>query len=255
MKTALSILFILFYFNVKSQTLITSKENFLSDEFPKAFYRDGKTIQWIINSGISITTTVAVENLYGKYYSFYISVENLSGEPVDFNPENIAIYVENNIKSKVETLNSDTYLKKVKKKQKLEVGLNSFVESLAASAAAYSSTTSTSRSTTNLYGSSSQYYITHKQAISSQTYDGQAAYIAQQNAKRITNEKATENYEIRKNLMTVYLKRHTIFNEERLNGAIKTPYFPGKFVHIVIPINGIDYSFKWERSAVYISPL
>lgn len=229
----------------------------------KEFYKDGEVFQYYIHNGISITMQVSLDNNYGKYYTAYIAIENLSGEAFDFNPSSISAILNNNgdiVNCKV--LSSNEYMKKVSNRQAWSAALVSIGQSFAANQAGYStskttanintySTTSTNISAYygnnygSIYGNSNTYGNATVQSTT-KSYDGAANYAAQQNAQRNINNYQNQQYQIKKELNAGYLKHNTIFNEQRIIGQISIKYEGKGALTIIVPVNGEDYKFGWS---------
>lgn len=230
----------------------------------KSYYKDGKTIQYYVGNGVSVSMQLSVEKSYGKYYVAYIAIENFTGKPFNFNPRDIiAILVKKDTIFAGKVLSAHDYLKKVRHKQNWNAAIVAFGESYNANKAGYSSSHTTSSTTgyANSYGSMSGYYgnaygniygnsTTHGISTTqsnTQSYNGAAQYAAQQNAQRKINSYVNKQYQIKSVLNQGYLKLNTIFNKQRIVGEINIKYKNADKIKITVPVNGVHYDFWWNN--------
>lgn len=251
--------------NYKSskQNTNTAKKSTTHKKEIKSYYKDGKTFQYYVHNGISVTMHLSFEKNYGKYYIVYVAVENLTGKAFNFNPNNIrATLTKKGEDFYGEVLSSNEYIRKVNNRQAWNAALVAFGESSAANQAGYSSssTTSTTSGYSNSYGSASGYYGNTYGSVSgtsstygtattrsnTQSYSGAANYAAQQNAQRNINNYQNQQYQIKNVLNQGYLKLNTIDNEQRIVGQINIKYKSADKIKITIPVNGVNYDFWWN---------
>lgn len=165
------------------------------------------------------------------------------------------------IKYEAQVLSYSEYMKKVKNRQAWSTFAVAFSESMAASNAGYSSSTTQ----TSVYGYSNSYgyasgYIgnTYGSIFSStntygaaygtsntQKYDGATAYVAQQNANRNISSFQNKQFEIKRNLSEGYMKLNTIMNENEYVGYVNIVYAKVDKIRLNIPINNLIYTFEW----------
>lgn len=229
----------------------------------KSYFKDGKTFQYYVHNGISVTMQLSIENSYGKYYIAYVAIENLTGNSFNFNPDQITAQFKNKgSQTSGVVLSSDDYMKKVNRRQAWNAALVAFGESNAANQAGYSSssTKSTTSGYANSYGTASGYYgntygsvqgnsTTYGAATkqsNTKSYNGGTAYIAKQNAQNNINNYQDQQYQVRNVLNQGYLKLNTINNEERIVGQINIIYQNSDEIKITIPVNGNSYDFLWS---------
>ncbi|SDD23331.1 hypothetical protein [Williamwhitmania taraxaci] len=235
------------------------------DKLCKSYYKDGKTFQYYVHNGISVTMHLSIERTYGKYYVAYVAIENLTGKSFNFNPETItAIMIKSGTETSGEVLSANEYMRKVNNRQAWNAALVAFGESSAANQAGYSSSTTTSSTSgyANSYGSASGYYgntygsvygssSTYGSATSrsnTQSYNGAANYAAQQNAQQNINNFQNQQYQIQNVLNQGYLKLNTIDNEQRIVGQININYKSADKIKVTIPVNGVNYDFWWNNN-------
>jgi len=229
----------------------------------KVWYKDGKTFQYYTNDGISVTMTLQTEREYGTYYVASIMIENFTGSAFNFNPEDIkAIVTVNGMPYETKIYSNDEYIKKVRRKQGASAFFYAWGQNLAASGAGYSRSTTSSTTTgqynTNFsaagyYGNNYGYVIGSVNTTGASTtqsttrsYDGAAAYAAQQNADNNVSELKNQQYQVRNQLDQGYLKLNTISNEERITGQVNIQYKRGDNLKIIVPVNGENYEFNWK---------
>ena len=247
----------------KKQESTQNPDNKYETKEVKQFYKDGQAFQYYVHNGISITMQVSLDNNYGKYYTAYIAIENLTGNAFDFNPNSISATLNNNGSSvNCIVLSSNEYMKKVSNRQAWSAALVGIGQSFAANQAGYSTAKTTANinaySTRNtsisgyygnnygsVYGNSNTYGNATVQSTT-KSYDGAANYAAQQNAQRNINNYQNQQYQIRNELNDGYLKHNTIFNEQRIIGQISVKYEGKGALIIVVPVNGEDYDFGWS---------
>jgi|GEM_PF-802610 len=256
----------LYFQENNSTTASSSKINNNSQQKEcKSFYRDGKTFQYYVHNGISVTMHLSIERTYGKYYIAYVSIENLTGKSFNFDPTNIkAFMIDSGTETYGDVLSANEYMNKVKNRQAWNAALVAFGESSAANQAGYSSSTSTSTTSgySNSYGSASGYYGNTYGSVSgssrtygsattrsnTQSYNGAANYAAQQNAQQNINNYQNQQYQIRNVLNQGYLKLNTIDNEQRIVGQINIKYKSANKIKVIVPVNGINYDFWWNNN-------
>lgn len=229
----------------------------------KTFYRDGHTYQYYVHKGISVTMGLSIKKSYGKYYEVAIAIENLTGSSFNFNPNNISAKILKNDSYTYETaLPAYEYMKKVNRRQSWNAALVAMGQYNAANQAGYSSSSTTSTTTgyATTYGNASGYYgntsfnaygnsTTYGTATTNsytQSYDGAAAYAAQQNANRNVSNYQNQQFQIKQSLNQGYLKMNTIPNGYRIVGFVNIKYKKGDTMTITIPVNGTDYDFLWN---------
>lgn len=229
----------------------------------KSFYKEGKGFQYYINDGISVTVGLSSSNIYGKYIVAYVAIENFSGAPFTIHPENIvSILSKNNEEFYGRVLTYSEYMKKVENRQAWSSALVAFGEYNAANQAAYSqtrtssSTTSYVNSSGNVYGyygnayfniqGTSDAHIYSSTNSLSETYNGAAAYQANQKAGNNIRNNQEQLFAIKRQLDQGYLKIHTLSHQERVIGYINISYEKCDEIDLIIPVNGVDYSFGWR---------
>ena len=168
--------------------------------------------------------TLSYDNSYGKYYQVWVDIQNFTGKNLMFSPNSITAQslIKKGKQEEVEdlsVLSYQDYMKKVKRSQAWSAFAVAFSNSLAASNAgySYSSTTASASGSTNSYGSVSAYsggmygfangysssYSTAYGRSTTKSYDGAAAYAAQQNANNNTNAYLQNQYTIKNKLSEV----------------------------------------------------
>lgn len=231
------------------------------------YVKDDKLISWIKANDIILTINVQAVKQYGKYYQVNMDLQNLCGKPILFslNKINAEGYIvkEGQIAKTIplEILSSYEYDKKVSNKQAWNNFWVALGEGMAASNAGYSSSTTTysGNSTTtgsahtygyvgNTYGYASTYgssYTTTYGQTNTRSYNGAAAYAAQQNAAANYERYANSQYEIRQQLNEGYVKNNTIENEVEYSGFFNIKYKKLDNLKIEFVIDDIKFPFMF----------
>ena len=250
-------------------------DDFISDYPVKEFGQfavNGNTVSYVKYKDIIISITPFYLDQYGKYYNMNISVQNLSGKSILFNPSNILIqgykfkknkqngqYLPEEVK--LELLSYADYDKIVKNKQRwnnfwyaLGEGLAAYGAGQSYSTTAYSGNSYTSGSAyvsgyygntygyANAYGSS--YTTTYGQSTT-RSYNGAAAYEAQQRANENYSNYTNSQRQIRQQLGDGYVKLHTIPSETEYSGYFNIKHKKIDRLIMKIIINGEVYPFMF----------
>ena len=225
-----------------------------------SFYKDGNIVKYYVHKGFTIALSLQKDNLYGRYYTAYISIENHSEYRRDFNPNKISAKFNEDNNMFRSFLSYDTYMQIVKKKQRTKSFFYALGESVGALNSGYSKSVNTSDAYGNTnsisyFGNANGYltsnvrtYTNIKTSSVSYNYDATANYFARQNAKQNIAEYNKMQYEIRKNINQEYLKINTVFSNERINGYVKIPYTKqekNSKISVKIPFNNSSYIFEF----------
>lgn len=227
------------------------------------YMEDGQSIYYFKHQGLLISLCLTLNKDYGKYYTPYIDVQNFTGKSILINPSSIIAKTYNKKKEAfqdLEVLSYEQYMKKVKNIQAWNVALYSMAQGVAASGAGYSSSTTTfsGNGYTNSYASASGYigntygymnatassYSTVYGKSQTQSYNGAAAYAAQQNASNNTNAYLQQQYQIKAQINEGYAKTHTLKNQTQYAGYFNIKYKKSDNLIIDIPLNNTVYSFQ-----------
>lgn len=235
----------------------------------QTFYNKGVAWDYYQKNGILLMVNGTLKRDYGKYITLSIVLSNHTNTPITFNPSLISAYKE--YKGKMESikiLEASEYIAKVASRQNLTMFFNAFNESMAASEAGYSTSSTSSasvyggQSQTGVIGAvvgtdgaavgaavgSSQYSGYNVSSSSTVNYNGAAAYQAKLIAsKRIADYNSVlldERYMKEEG----YLKITTINPKELISGYINIPYSKGDILTVNIVINSVVYPFSWSMS-------
>lgn len=231
--------------------------------------KDGNLISYYKHKGVFIAVSLYLDNSYGKYYSAWINIQNSSGKNLLIVPDRITARTEVKQKNEFKDLDVITYndyIKKVNNAQAWQNFAVAFGNSLAASNAgySYSTTNSTYTGITNTFGSSSGYsgakygfssdwasssYSTIYGRSYTESYNGAAAYSAQQNSIAQTNAYISNQNQIKNRISEGYLKHNTISNQTDYTGFLNIRYIKCDNIEIEIPINGETYLFTFDFSS------
>jgi hypothetical protein len=232
----------------------------------------GTIVSYVKFKDIVVNIVSSYIEEYGKYYNMNICIQNFSNRSILFNPNNVFVkgykikkVKENGIEMYIpeqvdlETLSYADYDKIVKKKQRWNnfwVGLG---EGMAAYAAgqSYSTTTYSGSAYTksnahasgyvgNTYGSANIYgssYTTAYGKSTTRTYNGAAAYAAQQQANANYTNYVESQRQIRQQLGDGYVKLNTIPAEAEYSGYFNIKYKKIDRLQLQIVIDGETYPF------------
>jgi len=201
-------------------------------EKSKVFYKDGETYKYYTQNGIIVTMNLKVENSYGKYYIARIAISNLTGSEFNFEPKDIsAILIKDDIETNGEVLSSNDYMKKVTNKQRWESTLVSFGQAISTIGAGYSSSVISDG----------------KNVVVQKSYNSAENTMVNQNAQNNINNLNNQQFQIKNELNSGYLKLNTIFNEERIYGQVNIVFKQANKIKVTIPINGVGYDFLWDN--------
>lgn len=212
-------------------------------------YRNDCIWQYYIKNGLKISVTTTKVNDYGKYYRIDVIFTNNSMSPIVLDPAhnfNTLIRKSGGSFEYVKTLSADEYLGKVERQQAVASALMSFTEGMANANAGYS----TSRTTSNHYGTvnsvygSNSYYGTT--TSSTRTYNYAAARQAQILSRQRMDEFNNELIEERNIKEIGYLKKNTINPGESVSGYVHIKQVKGESLTLYINIGVASYQFDWN---------
>jgi hypothetical protein len=249
----------------EKKTDFVSIDDFIKSTPVKEFgsnFKDGNLILYYKHKGMSLSMTIYIDKNYGNYYQAWISIQNFTGKNLLLAPNRITAKTLNRKTTEIvdlKILSDDEYMNKVKRRQSWQNFAVAFGNSLAASNAAYSYSTTNSSVTgvTNSFGSaqgyvgntygyasgwSSSYSTAYGRSITN-SYNGSAAYAAQQNANEQTNAYISNQYEIKNRLLEGYVKTNTLANQTEFMGYFNIQFIKTDNLRIEIPINGETYIF------------
>jgi len=250
---------------------VNSSNNSLYLETPgidqkKNFSKDGTNWEYYSTNGLFIAISAIFQRDYGKYLTLNIVVSNYSPDPIQINSESITAFkTYKGNRDRLTTLSNEDYMNKVNRSQQWSSFFNALGESMAASSAGYSSsTTSTSTAYANstystgiatvvgtagaavgAYGSNTINVGAINSTTNSSSYNGAAAYQANMIAnQRIRDYNVALNQE-RQVKEEGYLKQNTINSGETISGYVNIKYEKSDKVEVYIDLNTIKYPFIW----------
>lgn len=239
-------------------------------EEKKTEYRDGEAWPYYTKNGIMVAMTNNQVKDYGKWYQISLIISNHSIAPIEFDPEKITSTL-TDLKGKevaLEVYSSDQYMRKVRRRQNLNMILAGIGEGLAAAGAGYSQSTTQTNSTYNGYSNSygnayaygtggyayggysgtGSYHGNSTTTSTTVTYDAAAAYQAQVIASnRIANY---ENALLQDRAIKQegYLRKTTIYPGDAIQGYVNIKRIKGASMTVLVDINGAKYEFPWNVS-------
>jgi len=96
-------------------------------------------------------------------------------------------------------------------------------------------------------GYSSSVISDGKNVVVQKSYNSAENTMVNQNAQNNINNLKNEQYQIKNELNSGYLKLNTIFNEERIYGQVNIVFKQANKIKVTIPINGVGYDFLWDN--------
>lgn len=236
----------------------------------KTEYRDGAAWPYYTKNGIMIAMTNTQVKDYGKWYQISLIISNHSIAPIEFDPERITSTLTDSKGQGIalEVYSSDQYMRKVRRRQNLNMILAGIGEGLAAAGAGYSQSTTQTNSTYNGYSNSygnayaygsggyayggyngtGSYHGSSSTTSTTVSYDGAAAYQAQVIANnRIANY---ENALLQDRAIKQegYLRKTTIYPGDAIQGYVNIKRVKGNSMVVYVDINGAKYEFPWNVS-------
>lgn len=192
-------------------------------------YRYGHLWNFINTEGFIVGTTMEKISSYGKYYQVAIYLKNLGDTAYTFDPANVFAQVVkeggSGFGAKVYTY--EAFSKKVKNRQKWEMGLYAFTEGLSAGLAGYS--------------------YTHTPHGTYTTYSPGMSAIASSVAANNIDALDQRMKQDRAIATDGYLRKHTLYPDEGLIGVMNIKRGYGETTLVVdIVINHQFYTFQWD---------
>ena len=264
------------YYTYSTQDGLVTKykisDNTLYLEMPsisekQIYHQKGETWDYYMKNGLCLMVNASINKDYGKYFTLYVVLTNNSVQPITFNPTLITAYKKR--KDKIESLNilrADEYMAKVSRRQNWGSFFNALNESMAASKAGYSASstqTNSNYSGTSVSGAVGAAVGTNGAAVgaaigvsgyagnsstSSTTvsYNGAAAYQAELIASDRIADYNNQMLQERQMKDEGYLKITTINPGETITGYVNIRYEKGDELSVNIPINSVVYPFIWN---------
>ena len=240
-------------------------ENYPINRIKGMYIKNNNVIQYVKSNGIILTMYLQAVKQYGKYFTVNMDLQNFSGKSILFaldkvKAEGYIVKEGKPTKSEpLEVLNSYEYDKKVANKQAWSNFWVSLGEGVAASNAGYSSSTTTYDGNSYTYGNASVYgyagntygyadaygsaYTTTYGKTHTESYNGAAAYAAQQNARANIERHQYAQNEIRQQLNEGYVKNNTIQNQVEYSGFFNIKYKKIDHIKVEFVIDGITFPF------------
>ena len=236
------------------------------------YIQDNIVVQYFKHNGLLLSVFLYLNNDYGKYFQVQFDVKNFKGKSILFNPNAITAHTmmvvgksssSNEERQRVDLhiLSERDYSKKIGRKQAWKSFFYGLGEGMAAAGAGYSSSTTSysgsSRTNSNasaiaigsrgwgyanVYGSS---YTTSYGQTTTRTYDGAAAYMAQQIAASKTAAYDDALFEIRQQLEAGYAKANTLHNQTEYAGYFNIDFKKVDNLWLTFVIDGQTYVFPY----------
>lgn len=237
-------------------------------------YIDGRLVKYQSIDGVSVSTSLrSVARNDGKYYMFDVSITNGSGQTVTVKTSDFRAAL-NTRKGLIaaQVLTRKEYLKIKKRRENLRLGLMAFAGAVNAANAGYSeSTTSYSgssntnfsatgrtNSSATAYGSNGGYVNAYGNSTTrvngnintnyrgqsrTQSYNGAAAYAAQQNEAAKLQAFADASAQARSQWNDAYIKNNTLSHLESMSGFVNVKFKKSNLCRLVVIIQGTQFVF------------
>jgi hypothetical protein len=197
---------------------------------------------YLSDNGIEVGLNMYYTKDYGKYFKVDVSIINNSENRYDFNPKDIYVKVNGNVKKKEKyyAISFDEYSKKVKRRQNSNAFWLAFAQGMGNTGTTYSQSNTTYTDGYN-YGYATTNTTTYSPALQQMQRRQNA-----EDMSRFQNEQQE-----RKNFINEgYLKNHTIFANTQLEGYFLIP-FDKKItdIDIILKLGEIEFNFsndKWN---------
>lgn len=265
-------------YNPTDSTSYVNIDEFIADYPVKEFGQfavNGNTVSYVKFKDIIVNIVPYFLDQYGKYFNMNISVQNLSNKSILFNPSNMSIKGYSYKKKKndgveqiipleeeMDLLSYADYDKIVKNKQRWDNFWVALGEGIAAYNAgqSYSTTTysgsaytSGSAHASGYYGNTYSYasaygssYTTAYGQSTTRSYNGYAAYAAQQQANANYAAYTSNQRQIRQQIGDGYVKIHTIPSEAEFSGFFNIKFKKIDVAILEVVINGERYPFTFN---------
>ena len=180
---------------------------------------------------------------YGKYFKVDISILNNSDNRYNFNPSDIYVNVNGDVKKKEKyyAISFDEYSKKVKRRQNSNAFWLAFAQGMGNTGTTYSQSNTTYTDGYN-YGYATTNTTTYSPALQQMQ--------ARQNAQDMSRFQ-NEQQERRNFINEGYLKNHTLFPNTQLEGYFLIPYHKKVTdIDMIIKLGNMEFDYsndKWGQ--------
>ena len=236
------------------------------------YIQNNTVVQYFKHNGLLLSVFLYLNNDYGKYFQVQFDVKNFKGKSILFNPNTITAHSmmapqksfsssEERQRVDLHILSERDYSKKIGRRQAWKSFFYGLGEGMAAAGAGYSSSTTSysasSRTNANAsamavgsrgwgyasaYGSS---YTTSYGQTTTRSYDGAAAYMAQQIAESKTAAYDDALFEVRQQLEAGYAKANTLPNQTEYAGYFNIEFKKTDNLWLTFVIDGQKYVFPY----------
>lgn len=234
----------------------------------KSFWSNDVKWQYYQINGILLAVSCQEVNDYGKWFRITVNVSNHTLVPFDFGCYNFSgtVKKKNGKDVRLNVFDANLFMRKIKSEHNAALIGASISEGLAAAAAGFSRSTTSSNTTysgrATSYGSASAYgsngyayasgYGTTNYSGSSHTvtttnsYDGFAAYQASVIASNRIASMSDALWQERQQRYEGYLKRTTIRSGETVSGYLNIMREKGQSLRLIVELYGANYEFNWD---------
>lgn len=234
----------------------------------KSFWSNDKQWHYYQINGILLALTCERVKDYGFWFRITVNVSNHTLVPFDFGCQNFnaTLKKKNGKEIRLNVYDANLYMKKVRSAQNASLIAASIGAGLAAAAAGFSSSTSTSRTSysgsASAYGSASAFgsggyahasgygssvFSGSSETVTSTTsYNGFAAFQAGIIASNQIASMRDAMWQERNQRYEGYLKRSTIRPGETVSGYLNIMREKGESLKLIVSLYGAEYEFDWD---------
>ena len=200
-------------------------------------FRNGREWSYVVKDGFIVgVNNQMTKNDYGSYYQMGIIIKNMTNAAYTFDPADVSaeLYKNNGDTVILKVYTNEMFLKKMKKVQMWAMALQGLANGI----------------TTGLAGSQARYTTcevgnyAYTQTVTTYNYSAvNVAQIASITQLMIMGKQMEDDRKVREE---GYLKKTTIHSGEGIVGYMNIKKQKGQAMMVVIPINGVDFKFKWD---------
>ena len=222
------------------QSLVVNGQSIVYPENDSTFFaefRNGREWSYVAKDDFIIgVNNQMVKDDYGSYYQIGIIIKNLTDVAYTFDSANVfaELYNKNGDTVVLKVYTNEMFQKKIKNTQMWAMALTGIANGISAGMTSYQTSYMT-------YGVGNYAYT---QPVTTYNYAAaNAAQIASTIQLMIMGKQMEDDRKVREE---GYLKKTTIHSGEGIVGYMNIKKQKGQAMMVVIPINGVDFKFKWD---------
>ena len=222
------------------QSLVVNGQSIVYPENDSTFFaefRNGREWSYVAKDDFIIgVNNQMVKDDYGSYYQIGIIIKNLTDVAYTFDSANVfaELYNKNGDTVVLKVYTNEMFQKKIKNTQMWAMALTGIANGISAGMTSYQTSYMTYRVGNYAY---TQPVTTYNYAAAN------AAQIASTIQLMIMGKQMEDDRKVREE---GYLKKTTIHSGEGIVGYMNIKKQKGQAMMVVIPINGVDFKFKWD---------